>query len=562
MTHPPTRRSPPRERLLDLLLPRKGEARRLWLGVLCGALGQLAAIGLLATAGWLITTSALRPPVLTLTVAIAAVRLFALVRGTARYGERLASHDLALRVLARIRVYAFLHLEPYVPGELSTTRRGDLLARFVSDVDGLQDLYVRVIVPLGTTAVTIALTTAAGLLLDPLAGGVLAAGLFTGALVLPLATGLAGQRGGATIADRRGVRDALIVEALHGAAELRLFGADEAFAHRLGLAEGDLTREIRRSSLASTIGLGASVALSGLLCAAVITASLPALGRGGLTGVEVAVLAFLALAGAEAISSLPDSLGYLGTTLGGARRILDLAERPVVTGGSALPCPCQAPSFSLLQVSVSYDGERTRALCQVELTLRAGEHVAIVGESGSGKSTVASLLLGFVRPEAGRVTLCGVDLAELDPEASRSLIAWAPEQPHIFHASLAANLRLARPPATDAELLAVLAAVGLAEWAAGLERGLESTLGERGTTLSGGERQRLGVARALLADRPVLLLDEPTAHLDAANEEELQESVLARSAGRSLLWITHRRLGLDRFDRVVCLERGRVGLPG
>jgi ABC-type transport system involved in cytochrome bd biosynthesis fused ATPase/permease subunit len=217
-----------------------------------------------------------------------------------------------------------------------------------------------------------------------------------------------------------------------------------------------------------------------------------------------------------------------------------------------------ALSFALKGVSVSYDPARPPALDGVDLEIGAGCHLAVVGRTGAGKTTLSHLLLGFVEPQRGQVTVGGIDIRRWDAEAVRNLIAWAPQDPHVFHTTVAANLRLARPEASDAELATVLAEVGLEQWLAHLPDGLAAMLGERGETLSGGERQRLGVARALLSDRSFLLLDEPTAHLDATAESALREAVLGAAQDKTLIWITHRDLGLDAFDMVVTLDHGGV----
>lgn len=552
-----------------LLAPRGGEVSRGLLAVGLGAVGQLASVGLLATAAWLITTASERPPVLTLTVAIAGVRLFALLRGTSRYGERLASHDLALRVLARIRVWAFAHLEPLVPGAWPGNRRGDLLARFVSDVDGLQDLYVRVGIPFAAALATLGITVAAAALLDPEAGLVLAAGLAVAVFAVPLTTGVIGAYGGAAQSDRRGARDSIMVELLHGSSEIAVFGAGhEAVAHILK-AERDLAVHNRRASVSRALGAGMGVALGGVLTAAVVAASIPALDAGRISGVVVAVLGFLALGSAEAVSNLPASFARVVGALGGANRLLSLASASESAGRQEedhgeVVAPGRAPTIELDDVTVTYDRRRRPALEHVDLTIGAGQHVAVVGASGAGKTTLGHLLLGFTRPTEGRVVFDRVDLSHIDPEAARRMIAWAPQDPHVFHTTLAGNLRLARPRATDGELENVLGQVGLGEWLDRLSNRLDTVLGERGATVSGGERQRLGVARALLADRPVVILDEPTAHLDGESETLLRSSVLAATPGKTLIWITHRVGDLHMFDRVVTLHHGHAtaGDPG
>jgi ATP-binding cassette subfamily C protein CydCD len=549
-------------RLRALLLPTGPERKRGAQAVTLGITGQLAAIGLLASSAWLISTAALRPPVLTLTVAIAAVRMFALLRGTARYGERLASHDLALSVLARVRVFAFERLEPLVPSRLSGGRRGDLLSRFVSDVDGIQDLYVRAAVPLVGTLATAAISVLVAFLLDPNAGLVLGLGLLVGALILPPVTTALGTWGGAGLGRERGARDALLVEAIHGASEIAVFGADEAVLQRLAKLEGAVDRQARQRSVAEGVGQAMGVALGGLLAAATVAASLPALDAGQISGVTVAVLGFLALASADVVAGLPEAFSTMGTIVAGARRVWRM---PSTSAAAVVQRSAQMPTaldFKLEQVVVSFDHRRSPALAGVNLELRHGCHLALIGGTGAGKTTIANLLLGFLDPDQGRVTLGGVDLRRLDPEATRRLIAWAPQDPHIFHTTVAGNLRLACPNASDERLAAALHTVGLSPWLARLPEGLSQILGDRGTTVSGGERQRLGVARALLSDRAFLLLDEPTAHLDAAAEAGLRRAVLASARGRTLLWITHRQLGLDDFDRVVKVDCGHLATNG
>jgi thiol reductant ABC exporter CydC subunit len=546
--------------LRALLFPVGLERKRAGQAVAAGLVGQLSAVGLLACSAWLIAAAALRPPVLTLTVAIAAVQAFALMRGAARYGERLASHDLALRVLARVRVFAFEHLEPLVPGRLPGVHRGDLLNRFVTDVDGIQDLYVRALVPLLGALASSAITVLVAVLLDPAAGLVLGVGLGIGAVVLPLGMAALGARSGADLARSRGLRDAIVVESLHGASEVAVFGAQAAVLGRLRSAEREVLRQARHASIASGAGQSLGVALGGVLAAATVAASLSALDAGRISGVVVVVLGFLALASANGVADLPEAFATLTGRLRGAGRVHQMTAQPAVPKAQvALLQPAtDALSFALKGASVGYDPARPPALDGVDLEIGVGCHLAVVGRTGAGKTTLSHLLLGFVEPNRGQVEVDGVDLRRWDAEAIRGLIAWAPQDPHVFHTTVAANLRLARPEASDAELAAVLAQVGLAPWIARLPDGLAATLGERGETLSGGERQRLGVARALLSGRPILLLDEPTAHLDATAEAELREAVLAAAAGKTLVWITHRHLGLDAFDVVVTLDHGRV----
>jgi thiol reductant ABC exporter CydC subunit len=570
-----TRQPSPPATLISLLALRDQEPTRAFQAVALGVTSQVATLGLLTTSAWLITTASLRPPVLTLTVAIAAVQLFALLRGTARYGERLASHDLALRVLGRLRAWAYAHIEPMVPARWPGARRGDLLARFVSDVDGVQDLYVRALIPLATATVTAIMAILTATLLLPAAGLVIGAGLLVGIVVSPLASLALAERDGSDTTALRGDRDALIVEALHGSAELAVFGADHRFIARLEVIERDLDRRARRSALATSLAQTSATALGGLVACAVIIVSLPSLRANHVDGVTVAVLAFLALASADIVSTLPEAFARLATTLRGAKRVLAIeSSDPALdhegkllvptppTRAAGLPVGNRAnevpPVIAFHNVAIVFDPSRPPALDRFDLHLAAGRHIAIIGPSGAGKTTIAHTLLHFVEPNRGSMTYDGIGSKRFDPDDLRRLIAWAPQRPHLFRTSLAANMRVARPAATDADIVTALDCVGLGAFLADLPLGLDTIIGERASTVSGGELQRIGVARALLASRPVLLLDEPTANLDPGQAEQLQAAVLAAAATKTLIWITHQYEKLNDFHEVIQISGGRI----
>jgi ATP-binding cassette subfamily C protein CydCD len=531
--------------------------------VALGAIGQLSSLGLLATSAWLITTSSLRPPILTLTVAIAAVRAFALVRGLGRYGERLFSHDLALRLLARVRVSSYRHLERLVPGGLGEIERGDVISRIVADVDATQDLVVRVALPVVVGLATSAAAVAIDAYLLPSAGLVLAAGLLCAGALVPGLGHRLGQRASTALATERGRVAAVVVETLEGANDLVAFGATEAALGGLARAEAALARLLVRTARAG----GTSNAI-GALVGGATTLGVVALGAANLTGapqarlgspIALAVAAFVALAAFDAVATLPDAFSRLGQALGAARRVRALASMPSPVREPSRPLsPPSDPTILLEDVSVAYVPGGRPVLEHIDLFLPRGRRLAVVGESGAGKTTLALTLLRFLEPCKGVMSLGGEDVANLAPDEVRAQIAWAPQDPALFATTLSANLRLACPDADDGELVEVLASVGLAPWLASLPDGLSSRLGERGERVSGGERQRIGLARALLAGRPILLCDEPSAHLDKASEGTVREAVLRASAGRTLIWITHRLVGLEAFDEVVVLSRGRI----
>ena len=530
-----------------------------------GLVGQLSGLGLLATSAWLITTSSLRPPILTLSVAIAAVRLFALLRGFGRYGERLASHDLALRILARARVWAYRRLETLVPGGLGSSTTGDVLSRLVTDVDATQDLVVRAAVPLATGLVTAAAAVALSALLLPETGPVLGGGLVLVAVAVPLLARQGGRHATGALAAERGRLAGMVVETIDGVADIVAFGATEQALAALDRIEARIAGALRRGAGVSGAATGFAALIGGATTVGVVALGVQALGHatgggGHVSAVAVAVLGFVSLAAFDAVGTLPEVFAGLDAAVSSARRVQALGAMapPVAEPPAPRSLPPGEPALVLEHVSVSYAPGGSAALDGVDLSLAHGETVAVVGPSGAGKTTLALALLRFVECAAGRISLGGVDVRDLAADDVRARIAWAPQDPHVFATTVAANLRLARPGATDADLDAVLDSLGLGGWLAGLPDGLSSELGGRGVSVSGGERQRIGIARALVADRPMLVLDEPTAHLDEDGEAVVRRAVRTYAEGRSLVWITHRLTGLEDFDQVVVLDGGRV----
>ena len=530
-----------------------------------GLVGQLSGLGLLATSAWLVTTSSLRPPILTLSVAIAAVRLFALLRGFGRYGERLASHDLALRILARARVWAYRRLETLVPGGLGSSTTGDVLSRLVTDVDATQDLVVRAAVPLATGLVTAAAAVALSALLLPETGPVLGGGLVLAAVAVPLLARQGGRHAAGALAAERGRLAGMVVETIDGVADIVAFGATEQALAALDRIEARIAGALRRGAGVSGAATGIAALIGGATTVGVVALGVQALGHptgGGehVSAVAVAVLGFVSLAAFDAVGTLPEVFAGIDAAVSSARRVqvLGALAPPVAEPPAPRPLPPGEPALVLEHVLVSYAPGGPAALDGVDLSLAHGETVAVVGPSGAGKTTLALALLRFVECAAGRISLGGVDVRDLAADDVRARIAWAPQDPHVFATTVAANLRLARPGATDADLDAVLDSLGLGGWLAGLPDGLSSELGGRGVSVSGGERQRIGLARALVADRPMLVLDEPTAHLDEDGEAVVRRAVRTYAEGRSLVWITHRLTGLDDFDQVVVLDGGQV----
>ncbi len=531
--------------------------RRVALSVALGSLAVGFGVGLITTSGYLISRAAEHPPVLALTVTIVLVRFFGIARPVMRYLDRLASHDLALRALGRIRARFYARIEPLAPAELADFRRGDLVSRMVGDVDALQGLYLRGIGPPLVAAVVGAACVVAAAIVLPAAGAILAAGLLVAGVALPALAARLGSSAGRRQAAARGELTAELVELLRGASELVVYGREEEKLASVRAADAELARLTRRDALVAGLADGLAVLVTGLTVVGVLAVAVSAHSAGTLDRVLIATVALLALSSFESVLPLPGTARELSATLASGRRVLELVDREPAVRDPADPLPAPPSAAVALEgVTARYAPGGRPALAGFDLRLEPGERIALVGPSGAGKSTVTNLLLRFLDPEQGRVTIAGRDAREYRQEDVRRTFALAGQEAHVFDSTIRENLRLARPAATDAELEAALRRAHLSDWVASLPDGLGTLVGEDGARLSGGQRQRLVLARALLADAPVLVLDEPTAHLDPPTARALMDDVLDAAADRTVLLITHRPEGLERMDRIVALDSG------
>jgi thiol reductant ABC exporter CydC subunit len=544
-------------RLIWLARPLRGQ---LVLSVLAGAAATGCGVALLATSGFLLARASEHPNILAISVAVVAVRAFSIGRGVSRYLERLTSHDVAFRVLADIRVAIYRRLERLAPGGLAAFRSGDLLAALISDVDATQDLFIRGIgPPLAAALVGAAAVTVCLLILAP-AGGVLALGLLAAGVAAPPLAVAASRRAARATAAARGELGATVTDLLSGAADLHAFGAQDAALAAATQADGRLTALARRFAGATGLGSGLITGLTGLTVWGVLILGVAAVGHGTLTRVPLAVLALTALASFEAVTVMPAAALQLGSARASASRIGAILDAPDPVAEPTAPRPLSAGPVHVHMsgVQVRYEPAGPLALDGFGLDLSPSRRVALIGPSGSGKSTVASVLLRFRDVVGGTVTLDGADLASYAADTVRTVIGGCPQDPHIFDASIRDNLRLARPLAGEQELAAAASQARLLPWIDSLPLGWDTPVGAHGAAMSGGERQRLALARALLADPAVLILDEPTAHLDPEARAALTADLLALTAGRATLLITHELEGLDQVDEIIVLEHGRV----
>jgi thiol reductant ABC exporter CydC subunit len=532
-------RDPAVRRLREVYRPASG---RLWWAALLGALALGSSVALMASSSWLISRAWQQPPILTLQVAVVAVRAFGIGRGVFRYAERLVSHQAAFRSLVDLRVALYERLIPLAPAGLPAYKRGDLLRRMVDDVEAMSDLSLRVMLPIfsailvGTGSVILATA------LLPAGGAILAVCLLLGGIAVPALIIWSSGRGQAAQAPLQAELSSEVLTALHAGPELMVLGADDEYGRRIADVDRRLTAAMRRTAVGSALSSGLGILIQGSAVIAMILVAVPAVRADQLWGVNLAVLVLLPLAAYEAVAVLaPSALAAIKVRTA-ARRLAEIFDAQPAVQEPAEPLVATDAAIGVRALQARYPTGPV-AVSGVTFDLPEGRRIGLVGESGSGKSTVLNVLAAYLG-YSGEVTLGHAPLHDQSGADVRSRVLWTPQIPHVFDADVAANLRMAKPDASDEELRAALDAVGL-------PIALDRAVGQHGATLSGGERQRLGLARAVLADHPVLLLDEPTEHLDPPTATGVLATIEAVSSGRSLVVVTHQRVSwLDEHVEV------------
>lgn len=570
--------------LLRDLAPFLGRFRPQWgwmaLGTLLGIVTVAAGAGLLALSGWFISAAALAG----LTPETAhlfnffypsiGVRLFAFARTAARYGDRIISHDAAFRILETLRVWFYRQIEPLGPGPLGGFRSGDLLSRAVSDIDALDNLYLRVIQPtvvalfLAVMLPAFLLSRDAGIALAA-GGGILAAGLAVSA-----ASGKMGAAAGKAVALRVSRLRTRIVDGLQGAPELVVFGAAGPYLAAIREEDRGLTAEQRRMSRIRGLSGALTTLLSGLTVGVVLWLGAEAVRLEEMAGPGLALAAMAVLAAFEAVAPLPSAYQFLGRTREAAARLTEIVRTPPAVRFPPVSAgPPRGFDLTLEGVGFRYAAGASPALAEISLHLPEGGRLVVSGHTGAGKTTLVNLLVRFWDPTEGRILIGGRDIRSYSETDLRKLVSVVSQQAHLFNASIRDNLRVARPDASEDEMREALSAARLLDVVENLPEGLDTWIGEGGRELSGGQARRLSVARALLHDAPVWILDEPTEGLDTVTERELMASLFRRIRGKTLILITHRlpaailrqRAASDGgvpaerpSDRILRLDRGRL----
>ena len=545
-------------RLLGLISPFAG-----WIGlaVLLGAATIGSSVGLMATSAYIISAAALHPSIADLQLAIVGVRLFGIARGVFRYLERYISHQVTFRLLARWRVWFYQALEPLAPARLLGYRGGDLLSRAIGDIAELENFYVRALAP---PLVAVVVASAAAIYLysfSPNLAITLLAFLLAGGLGVTWLVRWLGKGAGNKLVDVRGALSAALVDGIQGMADLLVYGSAHQHKDMLVSLSQQYAAVQQRMAWLGGFQSALSLMTANLAAWAILVQSIGLVTGGKVAGVYLAVLVLVALTSFEAVAPLPLAAQYLGSNLAAARRLFQIAaEQPAVQD------PIQpAPSPESYEVEVNHlrfaypgGGQVQHVLDGVSFSLHPGAKLAVVGPSGSGKTTLVHLLLRFWDYEEGSIRLAGRDLRSYRQEDVRRLISLVSQDTYLFNATVRENLLIARPAAIEADLIQAARQAQIHDFIQSLPDGYDTWVGEQGYNLSGGERQRLAIARALLKDAPLLVLDEPTADLDTLTERQVLDALYPLMAAHTTLVITHRLVGLEAMDEILVLERGRV----
>ena len=566
MTASPTRRGP-LLRMTALVL--RSSARWIAASIVLGAATIAASVGLMGTAAWLIAKAALHPSISELQVAVVGVRFFGISRGLFRYVERLVGHEGTFRFLAGLRVWFIESLAPLAPARLLDRSLGDLIDRSVSDIEDLQDFTIRIFVPPAVALVVGIGVFALISYFAPSAGPAFALPFAAAAILLPgLTWSLARKNGNRTTIERARL-GARSVDFVQGLAELIAFDRSRERRDEIDAIRTRIGRLERRDAVIDALGIGLGTALTHLTPVAILAVSIPLVRSGVLDGVLLPVLCLVAVAAFESAVPLPEAARALQSRLVSASRLFEIVDdRPAVTPPDSPRRPewtrpgAPSPSVVIEGLTFRYPGGGRAALSGFELSVPPGARIALVGSSGAGKSTLVHLLQRFWDPDAGRILIDGDDIRFVDLDLLRRSIGVVSQETFLFTGTVAENLLIASSTASREDLESACRTAALDRDSSGPETGLDTWIGEGGRRLSGGERRRVAVARTLVQQPAILVLDEPTAQLDGPTAAQLLNEIFRAFETTTTLHITHRLIQMDRYDEIVVIDRGRVADRG
>jgi len=551
-------------RLLQLAWP-----IRKWmiLSAVIGCATVLSGIGLSATSAYLISQAGLHPSEAALSIAIVGVRFFGIARGVFRYLERLVSHSATFRLLADLRVWFYKALQPLVPARLMTLkngtqqelRSGDLLRRAVSDVDTLQNFYIRVLAP-PLVAVLVALCM--WIFLGAFGGifGLVYLGFFLlSSVIVPLLAQRASNKLGQQMVVMRAGLHVQLVDSVQGIADLVAFGQVQQQAARIQ----EMTKKLNTMQMTMAYIGGTQSAFTNFFMNvtawSMLFVATPYVHSGQLNGIFLALLVLSALASFEIVLPLPGAFQQLGGNLKAASRLFEIISAQSAVQDPVQPTPePQDMTIRVEHLSFRYDTNEPYVLRDITFTLKPDQCLLLVGPSGSGKSTLTRLLLRFFDYQEGRIELGGHDLRDYSQDDLYKLVSVVEQDTHLFNTTIRENLMLARPGASEEEMIEAMKKAQLHQFVQTLPNGYGTHVGEQGLLLSGGERQRLAIARAFLKDAPIVILDEPTVNLDAIAERNVLQAIQALRQGRSTLMVMHRLTTMKMADEILILDNGRV----
>jgi len=530
--------------------------------ILLALASVLANVALMGVSGWFITAMAIAGAAgvsMNYFTPAAMIRAFAITRTAGRYAERVVSHEATFRLLAGLRTWFYERIEPLAPARLQDLHSGDLLTRISADIDRLELFFLRLFVPAVVALLSSAVVVAVLAFYVPLLGLAELALLVAAGVLLPVVTLYLGRHPSARLTRRSAELNVRVVDMVDGLAELQVYGVDQMHADRImEITDAAITDETRLAGLSGLSQAGVGFAANLALWAALVIA-IPAVLAKTIAPADLAMLGLVALASFEAIGPVPLAISTLSGTLESARRLFTLADAEPAVAEPAVPAePPSGSDLVFSGVGLSYPDAATAAVTDFDLSLSPGRRVAVLGPSGAGKSSLVALALRFRDPTAGAITLGGVPVTALSGEDVRRRIAVVAQYDHLFTGTILDNLRIARPEASLDEIAACCRLARIDDFIAAQPDRYDTLVGTNGLKLSGGEARRLAVARALLKDAPILMLDEPTEGMDRETAEAVMAGVLEASADRALLIITHRPIALEQMDDVLVMDRGRV----